>query len=147
MIVKSLCRSFATALLLWGALLSGGNAIGATVEGTWIVKDDVALNIFECGDRFCARIVWIKDAARRATQCGRTIAWGLQSKAGNQWDGGSILDPDDENVYRLAAETGPDGTLRAHIFKGISLLGKTEILRRIDVRSLPGPCREQQASR
>ena len=147
MITRTFCHRLAAVLWICGAVLSGGNAVASPVEGTWIVKDNVALNIFECGGRFCARIVWIKDAARRATQCGRTIAWGLQAKAGNQWDGGSILDPDDENVYQLAAETGPDGTLRAHIFKGISLLGKTEILRRIDVLSLPGPCREQQASR
>ena len=140
-------RPLATAMWMWGVLLSGGVSAAPTVEGTWIVKDDVALNIFECGGRFCARIVWVKDAARRATQCGRTIAWGLQPAVGNHWDGGSILDPDDENVYQLAAESGPDGTLRAHIFKGISLLGKTETLRRIDVRSLPGPCGEQQAAR
>jgi uncharacterized protein (DUF2147 family) len=140
-------RPLATAMWMWGVLLSGGVSAAPTVEGTWIVKDDVALNIFECGSRFCARIVWVKDSARRSTQCGRTIAWGLQATAGNQWGGGSILDPDDENVYRLAAEFGPDGTLRAHIFKGISLLGKTETLRRIDVRSLPGPCGEQHAAR
>lgn len=101
---------------------------------------DVALSIFECGDRLCARIIWIKDAARRPSQCGRTIAWGLQPKAGNQWDGGSILDPDDEKLYRLAADFEPDGTLRAHIFKGVPLFGKTEVLKRIDIHSLAGRC-------
>ncbi len=147
MITRTFRHRLAAVLCIGSLLLSGGTAAASTVEGTWIVKDNVALSIFECGGRFCARIVWIKDAARRPTQCGRTIAWGLQGTAGDQWGGGSILDPDDENVYQLAAELGPDGTLRAHIFKGISLLGKTEILRRIDVRSLPGPCREQQAAR
>jgi uncharacterized protein (DUF2147 family) len=130
---------FVTMLML-GVLLSGGTAAASTVEGTWIVKDNVALNIFECGGRFCARIAWVKDVARRATQCGRTIVWGLQSTAGNQWEGGSIVDPDNENVYQLAAEFEPDGTLRAHIFKGMSLLGKTEILKRVDVHSLSGLC-------
>jgi uncharacterized protein (DUF2147 family) len=140
MITSTFCQRLAVVLWMWGVLLSGGTAIASTVEGTWIVKDDVALNIFECGGRLCARIVWVKDAARRSTQCGRTIAWGLQPKAGNQWDGGSILDPDDESVYRLAADFEPDGTLRAHIFKGVPLLGKTEVLKRIDIRSLAGPC-------
>jgi uncharacterized protein (DUF2147 family) len=140
MIIRSICRSLTTALLLLSVLPGNGTATAATVEGTWIVKDDVALNIFECGGHFCARIAWVKDAARRSTQCGRTIAWGLQAKATNQWEGGSIVDPDDENVYRLAAEFGPDGTLHAHIFMGISMLGKTEILKRIDIRSLPGMC-------
>jgi uncharacterized protein (DUF2147 family) len=140
MTARTIRHRFAAALLVWGALISGGTAAPSTVEGTWIVQDNVALNVFECGGRFCARIVWIKDAARRSTQCGRTIAWGLQAKTGNQWGGGSILDPDDDNVYQLAADFGPDGTLRAHIFKGIALLGKTEVLRRIDARSLTGLC-------
>ena len=140
MITRAFLQRLAAVLWMWGALLPGGTAAASTVEGTWIVKDDIALRIFECGDRFCARIVWVKDAARRSTQCGRTIAWGLQTRTGNQWEGGSILDPDDENVYQLAADFGPDGTLRAHIFKGISLLGKTEVLRRIDARSLAGLC-------
>jgi uncharacterized protein (DUF2147 family) len=147
MITRTFRHRLAAVLWMGAALLPCGASAASAVEGTWIVKDDVALNIFECGGRFCARIVWVKDTARHSTQCGRTIAWGLQATAGNQWGGGSIVDPDDENVYQLAAESGPDGTLRAHIFKGISLLGKTEILRRIDVRSLPGPCREQQAAR
>jgi uncharacterized protein (DUF2147 family) len=114
--------------------------MASSVEGAWIVNDNVVLNIFDCGDRFCARIAWVRDATRRATQCGRTIVWGLQAKAANQWEGGSIVDPDDENVYRLAAEAGPDGTLHARIFKGVSLLGRTEVLKRIDMRSLSGLC-------
>jgi uncharacterized protein (DUF2147 family) len=137
--MKTRTISLAT-MLIFGALLSGGTAAASTVEGTWIVKNNVALNIFECEGRFCARIAWVRDTARRASQCGRTIVWGLQPTAGNQWEGGSIVDPDDENVYQLAAEFEPDGTLRARIFKGMPLLGKTEILKRIDVHSLSGVC-------
>jgi uncharacterized protein (DUF2147 family) len=140
MITSIFRHRLAVLLLMWGTLLPAGPAAAATVEGTWIVNDNVALNVFECGGRFCARIVWVRDAARRSTQCGRTIAWGLQAKPDNQWEGGSILDPEDENVYQLAADFAPDGTLRAHIFKGISLLGKTEVLRRVDARSLAGRC-------
>jgi uncharacterized protein (DUF2147 family) len=120
--------------------LSGGTALASPVEGTWEVKDDVVLNIFGCGGQFCARIVWMKDAARRSTQCGRTIAWGLQPKTGSQWEGGSIVDPDDNKIYRLAADAAPDGTIHAHIFRGIQLMGKTEILRRVDMRPITGNC-------
>ena len=34
----------------------------------------------------------------------------------------------------------PDGTLRARIFIGVPLVGKTEILKRIDTKSLQGLC-------
>jgi uncharacterized protein (DUF2147 family) len=130
----------ATILWTWGALISGGSAVASPVEGTWIAKDNVALKIFECGGRVCAQIAWVRDAARRPTQCGRKIVWGLLPTASNQWEGGSIVDPDNETVYQLAAELGSDGTLRVHIFKGISYLGKTEVLKRIDAHSLSGAC-------
>jgi hypothetical protein len=43
-------------------------------------------------------------------------------------------------TYHLSASYEPDGTLRARIFKGIPLLGKTEILKRVDVKELVGRC-------
>jgi uncharacterized protein (DUF2147 family) len=57
-----------------------------------------------------------------------------------QWSGGAILDPNNGKTYRLSAKYQPDGTLRARIFEGISLLGKTEILARVDVSSFDGKC-------
>ena len=135
-------RRIAATLLLCAAavaLTDVGSAAASPVYGTWIIRD-LVLNIFDCQSHVCGRIVWIKDAARRPTQCGRTIVWGLEPRTRNQWDGGSILDPDDDNIYRLTANFEPDGTLRARIFKGVPLLGKTEILKRVDVRSFKGLC-------
>lgn len=40
----------------------------------------------------------------------------------------------------MLATYEPDGTLRARIFKGIPLVGKTEILRRADIRELVALC-------
>ena len=74
------------------------------------------------------------------SQCGKTIIWGLEAKGPTDWGGGSILDPNNGKTYQLSATYEPDGTLRARIFKGIPLLGRTEILTRIDVRSLTGQC-------
>lgn len=48
------------------------------------------------------------------------------------------LDPDDGRIYRLAARLETDGTLHARIFKGVPLFGRTEILTRVDIRSLTG---------
>jgi hypothetical protein len=61
-------------------------------------------------------------------------------KSPSVWTGGSILDPNDGKTYRLSATYELDGTLRARIFMGVPIFGKTEILKRIDTKSLPGLC-------
>jgi uncharacterized protein (DUF2147 family) len=124
-------------LLVALALSGGGDA--SPVDGAWKIRG-LALHIFDCQRLVCGRIVWLNDPAQRPSQCGRTIIWGLQAKGRNEWDGGSILDPDDGRTYRLSAVYEPDGTLHARIFKGIPLFGKTEVLERVDLRSLMGLC-------
>ncbi len=121
------------------SMAGGARAAAPSVSGTWLIRD-LVLRIFDCESRVCGRIVWLRDPARRPTQCGMTIVWGLTAKAPNEWDDGSILDPDKQTVYRLSAVFEPDGTLHARIFRGVPLLGKTEILRRVDLRSYSGQC-------
>ncbi len=114
-------------------------AAALPVSGTWIIRD-LVLRIFDCESRVCGRIVWLRNPARRPSQCGLTIVWGLTAKGPNEWDEGSILDPDKQTVYRLSARFEPDGTLHARIFKGVPLLGRTEVLRRVDLREYSGQC-------
>jgi uncharacterized protein (DUF2147 family) len=121
-------------------------AAASPVDGTWIIRN-LALNIYDCDLLVCGKIVSVKDAARRASQCGRTIIWGLEPKGPTEWSGGSILDPNDGKTYRLSATYEPDDTLRARIFIGVPLLGKTEILKRVDVRHLSGECPQQGNTR
>jgi uncharacterized protein (DUF2147 family) len=128
---------------LWAALASPvaglGSANASQVDGTWIINN-LVLHIFDCKKLVCGQIVWIKDAARRPSQCGRTIVWGLRATGPDEWTEGSIVDPDNETTYRLSATFEPDGTLRARVFKGVPIFGKTEILRRVDLRKLEGRC-------
>jgi uncharacterized protein (DUF2147 family) len=128
-----------TALAVAGLIISSGPASAAPVEGMWAVQD-LILNIYSCQDQVCGRIAWTKDARRRQTDCGRTIVWGLSASGPETWDGGSIYDTTDGNTYRLNAALNPDGTLHARIFRGIPLLGKTEILRRVAARLKPEWC-------
>jgi uncharacterized protein (DUF2147 family) len=120
-------------------MIGVGKSEASYVDGTWIIRG-LGLHIFDCQLSVCGQIVWIKDATRRPSQCGMTIIWGLEAKGPAEWTGGSILDPDDGKTYRLSATYQPDGTLRARIFVGAPLLGKTEILKRVDVRELTGRC-------
>jgi uncharacterized protein (DUF2147 family) len=129
------CLLASLALLMTGI----GKAKASSVDGTWIIRD-LALHIFDCEPSVCGQIVWIKDASRRQSQCGMTIIWGLETKGPAEWTGGSILDPNNGKTYRLSATYEPDGTLHARIFVGVPLFGRTEILKRVDVRGLIGRC-------
>jgi uncharacterized protein (DUF2147 family) len=120
-------------------IIGNGSATASHVDGTWIIRD-LVLRIFDCNGLVCGRIVWMRDAARRSSQCGKTIVWGLEAKGPNDWRGGSIFDPDHNKTYHLSAVLEANGTLHARIFKGVPLLGKTEILKRVDLRSLMGQC-------
>src|ERR1700728_5514358 len=50
-------------------------AEASPVDGAWIIRD-LVLDIFDCDSMVCGRIVWIREPARRSSQCGRTIVWG-----------------------------------------------------------------------
>jgi uncharacterized protein (DUF2147 family) len=109
------------------------------VDGEWMIKD-LVLTIFDCEHLVCGRIAWLKNPARRPFQCGKTIVWGLIGRDPNEWTGGSILDPDNGTTYQLSAKLQADDTLNARIFKGVPLLGKTEVLKRIDPQALTDRC-------
>ena len=120
-------------LLMAGA----GTAQASSVDGTCRVRD-LVLHIFDCEQSLCGRIVWLEDTGRRASQCGKTIIWGLEAKGPSDWAGGSILDPNNGTTYQLSASYEPDGTLHARIFEGAPIIGKTEILKRVDAQSWSG---------
>ena len=126
------------AVLAWPAL-GVGSAAASPVDGTWVI-DDLGLDLFDCQNLVCGRIVAIKDPRRRPSQCGKMIIWGLAAAGASEWTSGSILDPDDSTTYQLSAKLQPNGALRARIYKGVQLLGKTKILTRIDLASLTGRC-------
>jgi len=132
-------RLASLAIAITGLIISSWPASATPVEGAWAVQD-LILDIYNCQNRLCGRIAWTKDAHRRQTDCGRTIVWGLSPSGPGTWDDGSIYDTTDGNTYRLKASLGPDGTIRARIFHGIPLLGKTEVLRRVEPRSQSGWC-------
>jgi uncharacterized protein (DUF2147 family) len=122
------------------ALMAGSAPARASpVDGNWAIRD-LVLEIFNCQQSVCGKVVWTKDPQRRRLDCGRTIVWGLSPVGPEAWSGGSIYDPTDGNTYRLSATLQPDGTLHARIYRGAPLFGKTEVLRKVSTRSLDGWC-------
>jgi len=116
-----------------------GGAAASSMNGTWRIEN-LVLEIFDCQQLVCGRIVWIGDQALRAAQCGKTIVWGLAQATPTAWNGGAILDPNDGKTYRLSATFQPDGELRARIFLGIEPLGETKMLKRVDLDTFSGRC-------
>jgi uncharacterized protein (DUF2147 family) len=114
-------------------------AEASQVDGTWMIQD-LILNLFECQNQVCGRIVWIKDPKRRPSQCSQTIVWGLAPSGPSEWSGGSIIDPDNAKTYHLSATLEPDGHIDARIYLGVPLLGQTKILKRVDVNAYTGRC-------
>jgi uncharacterized protein (DUF2147 family) len=110
-----------------------------STNGAWIIRD-LVIEISNCQNAVCGKIMWLRDAERRPDQCGRLIIWGLLPDDNKHWSQGTILDPDNGKSYRLSATLEPNGTLNARIFSGMPLFGRTEILRRVDPHTLPGKC-------
>jgi uncharacterized protein (DUF2147 family) len=129
------------ALALFG-LLAGTvpTALASPANGTWLIRD-LALNIYDCDNLVCGKIVWIGDPKKRTPgKCGKVIVWGLAQSEPSKWTGGQIYDTEDGSTYSLNAALETDGTLHARIFKGTPLFGKTEILTRITPNSRPDWC-------
>src|ERR1700733_11513745 len=124
---------------LAGIAAAVSGAWASDVDGTWKIKG-VVLDIFDCHNSICGKIVWTSDPWRRHTECGRTIVWGLTPNGPSTWTGGAIYDPDNNATYSLSASLDTNGTMQARIYRGIPWLGKTEVLSRIQPRSLDGWC-------
>lgn len=137
--VKQATRSTVMAAVGVGMIGCLQPAEASSVNGSWKIRD-LVLDIFDCQQSICGKIAWTKDPNRRETDCGRTIVWGLSQTGPDRWSDGSIYDPTDGSTYSLSASLEPNGTLRARIYRGIPLFGKTEILTRVASRSLDGWC-------
>jgi uncharacterized protein (DUF2147 family) len=61
---------------------------------------------------------------------GMIILWGMR-RDDDAWSGGEILDPEDGKTYRCTLRSGTDGELEVRGFLGISLLGRTQLWKRV----------------
>ena len=132
-------------------------ALSEVPDGTWLFANRVAVEVFECSGRVCGRIVWLlrprtpagrpdvdrlnpDPTLRQRPLCGLTIIWGLQSDGADHWSNGSLYDPQDGITYDVTAErTAPD-RISARVYRGVPLVGRTEILIRDPQLSVDGRC-------
>jgi uncharacterized protein (DUF2147 family) len=113
--------------------------------GYWTTIDDdgktkKAVVLIESeGDTLSGRVVHIFDATKRNNRCtkcqgeqrdapmvGLRFMWNLR-RDGNEWSGGSVLDPTSGKMYRCFIEPIDGGKrLKVRGYLGISLLGRTQ---------------------
>jgi uncharacterized protein (DUF2147 family) len=132
-------------------------AAAALPFGTWMFANRVGLQIFDCSGLLCGRIVWLlrpdnpagqpdidylnpDPALRQRHLCGLTIIWGMQPNGQDHWNNGWLYDPKDGNTYNVKAELTSPVSITARVYRGIPLLGRTEILTRDPVLTVGGRC-------
>jgi uncharacterized protein (DUF2147 family) len=101
-----------------------GHAISPTgpAAGAWFIEGaGAALQIFNCNGLICGRIVWLEKARdpaggpaqdnknpdpafRQRPLCGLTILHGLRPAGLDDWNSGSLYNPDDGQTYRVSAK-------------------------------------------
>ena len=132
-------------------------ASSAVPAGTWMFANRVALQIFDCSGLLCGKIVWLfrpdnpggqpdldyrnpDPALRQRHLCGLTIVWGMEPNGQVHWSNGWLYDPKDGITYNVTAELTSPSIITARVYRGIPLLGRTEILVRDPPLRSDGRC-------
>jgi uncharacterized protein (DUF2147 family) len=123
-----------------------------SITGLWqtVSEDGVAkseVRIWKSGDEYMGRVaeIYRKDKRdARCTECdrddprynekvlGMTIIKGLEKTGENMWENGTILDPQNGNVYKCKMRINDDGDLVVRGFVGISLVGRSQTWKRVE---------------
>jgi uncharacterized protein (DUF2147 family) len=156
---SGLSRTGCAALMLVGLVVSTPCtlAVAALPQGVWLIDNKVAVQIFDCGNLLCGRVVWLliprnsrgqlvldkknpDPLLRQRPLCGLTIFWGLRPSGPGRWTDGWFYNPDDGKTYKISAELKSADTIEARIYLGIPLFGRTKMLYRVPHGTSKGWC-------
>lgn len=77
---------------------STSTAFAASPNGTWVrPSTGTKVNFYDCGGKLCAKIVGVKDPAKKGT-VGTVIMSGATKTGDNKWEG-DLLNTDNGNTY------------------------------------------------
>jgi uncharacterized protein (DUF2147 family) len=146
-------------LVLLGVIVSVPRTFASVgiPQGVWLIDNEVAVQVFDCGSLLCGRVVWLliprdpegrlvldkknpDPALRQRPLCGLTIFWGLRPAGPDRWTDGWFYNPDDGNTYSISAEIKSADTIEARIYSGDPLYGQTKMLYRVPHRTSYGWC-------
>jgi uncharacterized protein (DUF2147 family) len=122
-----------------------------TPIGVWETPDgDSRIRIEQCGTSLCGNIVWLRDPLekgggpaldsknpdvrlRSRPLIGLPLLHGFVQNSDDPtiWSGGEIYDPTNGKTYSCRITVQDAGTLRVRGFVGLSVLGVTQIWRRL----------------
>lgn len=124
-------------------------AVAQDVTGKWKTIDDETgkaksvVEIYKQNGKIYGKVVEIFDASKRDLNCvecsgsdkdkpimGLVIIKGLQ-KDGDEYNGGTITDPNNGKVYKCYIELEGANTLNVRGYIGFSLLGRTQTWTRV----------------
>ncbi|WP_166381999.1 DUF2147 domain-containing protein [Polaribacter sp. 11A2H] len=130
-------------LLTFALIITSFTMSSQTIFGKWNSKNDETgkvdsvVEIYEKDGKAFAKIIDIKNPDRKTAVCslcegvnkdkpilGLNILSGLQ-KDGDEWSGGTILDPRNGKVYKSYVELVKPNKLKVRGYIGLSLFGKT----------------------
>lgn len=124
-------------------LLISANSFGQTILGQWETTDDktgekkALIEIYQKGDQYFAKILdsYISEEGKLCDRCkgskknqpiqGLVIIEGLE-KDGDEFNGGTILDPENGKTYKCYLELLDKSKLKVRGYLGVSLLGRTQ---------------------
>ena len=123
------------------------------IVGVWETGSGKArVKISKYGDKFGGKIVWLKeptypdgtkkvdknnpDETKRATPLlGYNNLLGFSYKGKSEYDGGTIYDPENGNVYNCNISLKDDNTLEVRGYIGVSLFGRTDTWKRVTLKA------------
>ncbi len=138
---------FIALLLLTSA--TAATAVSGNVSGLWNTDGgDSRLELFNCGDKICGKIVWLKvpnyidrrdgpvgktkvdlknpdKALRNKPILGLQVMKGFTAKGSNKWENGTCYDPENGKSYKCNMQLVSPERLKLRGYIGISLIGKT----------------------
>ena len=126
-------------------------------EGTWLLANRVAIQVFDCSGLLCGKIIWLARSRtpagrpdvdhlntdpklRQRPLCGLTILWGPRPNGPGHWSNGWLYDPHDGHTYNVTAGVSSPNRISARVYRGVPFFGRTEMLIRDPQLSSHGHC-------
>ncbi|MEO1281154.1 MAG: DUF2147 domain-containing protein [Pseudomonadota bacterium] len=88
-----------------------------------------AVEISNCGNGLCGKLVWLKNA-QNTSACGLEIIGDVQPVTAGRWDNGWIFDPDFGQKFDVELTPMENGDLRVLGYAGLKTLSQTMIWKR-----------------
>jgi uncharacterized protein (DUF2147 family) len=131
-------------------LVAAPVAAAESLVGKWLHENQrIHIEIFPCEDRFCGKIVWLKNpnddqgnpvtdvenpdpTLRDRPLMGALLLRDLRQTGPTIWEDGLVYNPDDGQHYQADMEMRADGSVDMRAYVLMPMLGKTLVWTPVD---------------